>query len=210
MNRVHLSLVRTLPTVVSGMVLGLVLAFSPAPVHAQTHCSTSADCPSGQQCVSEQTPAGISTVCATPAAAGMSCDQFHSCATGYACNANNVCQAVSSSGPTTPQGQNGSSGQGGSFPNPLGVGTSLSALLMDILNLVMRLGTVAIILMLVVVGFMYVTARGNPGAITKAHNALMWTVVGALVLLGSAALAQGICATVVALGGGSGSCPSLL
>ena len=81
---------------------------------------------------------------------------------------------------------------------------------MDILNLVMQLGTVAVIFMLVYTGFKYVAARGNPGAIASAHQALAWTVIGALVLLGSAALAQGICATVVALGSGSGSCPSLL
>lgn len=86
--------------------------------------------------------------------------------------------------------------------NPLGGGTSLNALLADVLQFVVRIGSVVVILMLVYVGFLFVVARGNPGEISKARQALLWTVIGALVLLGAEAIAQGIQATVQALSSG--------
>ena len=143
------------------------------------------------------------------AQAGTSCNSLHPCPTGYSCNVNNVCEATGGTTQQTQPSQGGgssSSGQPNQLFNPLGKGASLSTLLVDILQLVIRIGTVAIVLMLVVVGFMFVTAAGNTTQITKARNALMWTIIGALLLLGSEALAQGICATVQALGGGSGTC----
>ena len=145
---------------------------------------------------------------------GMQCAYMDS---GYQCIAvSSGGGTAGTSGQTTAGGgtagtSGNTTGSGGTqFYNPLNTGTSLSALLADILQLVIRIGSVVVIFMLVVVGFLFVTAQGNQSQITKARNALMWTVVGALILLGSAALAQGICATVVSLGGGSGSCPSLL
>jgi hypothetical protein len=57
--------------------------------------------------------------------------------------------------------------------------------------------------MLIYVGFLFVTARGEPGKITAARQALLWTVVGALILLGAEAISAGIQATVKALSVGS-------
>ena len=57
--------------------------------------------------------------------------------------------------------------------------------------------------MYVFVGFKFVTARGEPGKITEARSALLWTVVGALILLGAEVIARGIQATVQALSVGS-------
>ena len=65
----------------------------------------------------------------------------------------------------------------------------------------MQIGTIVIVLMLVYVGFLFVTARGEPGKITTARTALLWTVVGALVLLGAQAISLGIQSTVQALSG---------
>jgi|CXWL01.1.fsa_nt_gi heme/copper-type cytochrome/quinol oxidase subunit 2 len=85
--------------------------------------------------------------------------------------------------------------------NPLKSGTSLETFLGNILAFVVRIGTIVVILMLVYVGFLFVTARGEPGKITTAREALLWTVIGALVLLGAQAISMGILATVQALGG---------
>ncbi|MGH7175209.1 MAG: TrbC/VirB2 family protein [Minisyncoccia bacterium] len=98
--------------------------------------------------------------------------------------------------------QNPSSG-GTTLLNPLSAGTSLSTLLQDILGFVIKIGAVVVVLMLVYVGFLFATAGGNESQITKAREALLWTVVGALILLGAQAIASGIQATANALSTGS-------
>ncbi len=97
---------------------------------------------------------------------------------------------------------NSGSGQNMTLINPLGAGTSLPVLLKDILQLIVQIGTVVIVLMLVYVGFLFVTARGNESKITAAREALLWTVVGALILLGAQAISLGIQSTVQALSTG--------
>lgn len=96
-------------------------------------------------------------------------------------------------------------GGGVKLLNPLGGpggAASLEELVNSVLSFVIRLGTIVVVVMMVYVGYLFVTARGNPGEISKAREALKWTVVGALILLGSQALTAGIIATVRALGGG--------
>ncbi len=83
--------------------------------------------------------------------------------------------------------------------NPLG--TDLMGFVRAILGFVIQLGTVVIIFMVVYVGFLFVKARGNPGELEDARRALMWTVIGALVLLGSQAIATAISDTVKAISG---------
>lgn len=87
--------------------------------------------------------------------------------------------------------------------NPLGAGTDLPTLLNKILGFVVYIGAIIVIFMLVYVGFLFVTARGNETKITEARKALLWTVVGALILLGAQAISLGIQATVQALSTGS-------
>ena len=105
-----------------------------------------------------------------------------------------------------PQGVNNvpRSGTNITLINPLGPGTTnIEQFLNDILAFVIRIGTVVVILMLVYVGYLFVVARGEPGKITEARAALLWTVVGALVLLGAQVIAIGIEATVQALSVGN-------
>ncbi len=71
----------------------------------------------------------------------------------------------------------------------------------SILKLAIQIGAVVVVLMLVYVGFLFVVAQGEPAKITAARSALLWTVIGALVLLGAQAIASGIQATIQALGG---------
>lgn len=91
------------------------------------------------------------------------------------------------------------SGSNVTLINPLQGGTSLESFLNNILAFVIRIGTIVVILMLVYVGYLFVVARGEPAKITEARSALLWTVVGALILLGAQAIAIGITATVKAL-----------
>ena len=88
--------------------------------------------------------------------------------------------------------------------NPLNVGnctpdTCLMVFLNKILDFVIQIGTIVVILMMVYIGYLFVTARGNDAKITEARQALLWTVVGALILIGAKAISTGIEATVRAL-----------
>lgn len=87
--------------------------------------------------------------------------------------------------------------------NPLQGGTNVESFLISILAFIVRIGAIVVVLMLVYVGYLFVVAQGSDSKISEARNALLWTVVGALVLLGSQAIAYGIKATVQALSVGS-------
>ena len=95
------------------------------------------------------------------------------------------------------------SNSGSSVPliNPLKSGTSLESFLGNILQFVVRIGTIVVILMLIFVGYKFVMAQGVPAKIEEAKKMLLWTIIGALVLLGAQAISMGILATVQALGG---------
>lgn len=116
-------------------------------------------------------------------------------------------QTVGSSGNTNnTTGQTvGSSGNTNSVGlyNPLGSGSSLEAFVLNILDLITNIiGPIVVVFMVVYVGFLYVTAQGNSSKIGAAHQAFLWTVVGALILLGAKAIALAIQATVQGLSGG--------
>lgn len=73
------------------------------------------------------------------------------------------------------------------------------ALLMRILAFVIRIGSIVVVFMLVYVGYLFATGAANPDRIKQAKEGLMVTIIGALILLGSQAIALGIQATVKAL-----------
>lgn len=121
-----------------------------------------------------------------------SCDALHPCPSGQACNEAGTCVAVPTGGTSVQSG--------GGLDNPLGT-TSLSQLITDILQLVVQIGAVVIVFMLVYVGFLFVVAQGSESKLEEAKRALLWTIIGALILLGAEAIAQGLQATVSALSG---------
>ena len=90
---------------------------------------------------------------------------------------------------------------GGGLVNPLGCGTDLMTLLTRVLNVVIQLGVVVLTLMIVYCGFLFVTAQGNPEALSKAKSALLWTVIGGAILLGAQGIASGVGATINAVTG---------
>jgi hypothetical protein len=110
----------------------------------------------------------------------------------------------------TPQVQTPAAGQGQSVTliNPLngvncqsGNGSCLMSFLSQILSFVTRIGSIAVVLMVVYTGYKFVMAQGKEAEIRAARNMLLWTVIGALILLGAQAIAASIQATVTALGG---------
>ena len=82
--------------------------------------------------------------------------------------------------------------------NPLKA-NDLQELATDIIELLIQLGIPVIVLMIIYAGFLYVTARGNPEQISKAHNTILWTLVGAAVLLGSMVIVEIVKKTIDAI-----------
>lgn len=89
-------------------------------------------------------------------------------------------------------------GSGTTLINPL-QSNNLQEFLISILDFVIRIGTIVIILMLVYVGYLFVVAQGSDSKLSEAKHALLWTLIGALILLGAKAIALAIQATVQAL-----------
>ncbi len=105
------------------------------------------------------------------------------------------------------QGSTGNPTINATLQNPFKGGDSLFALLKTIINnILMPIGGVIVVLAFIYTGFLYVTAQGNTTKITGAHKALLYTSIGAAILLGAWVLANVICATIKQLGGPS--CPS--
>lgn len=99
----------------------------------------------------------------------------------------------------------GDSSDGGTIKlvNPLGNIDSLEELLAAVLRAIVRIGAMILVLVLVWVGFLFVMAQGNEEKLRTARSALMWTVIGGLILLGAEAVAQIITSTVSSIGGSS-------
>ena len=87
--------------------------------------------------------------------------------------------------------------------NPLKGGTdSIPVLLEKIISeALLPIGAVVVVVMIIYAGFLYVTARGKPEDIKKAHDALLYAAIGAGILLGARVLAGAIQATVTQIGG---------
>jgi hypothetical protein len=76
---------------------------------------------------------------------------------------------------------------------------SLPTFLEAILGGVIQIGTIILIMMLVYVGFLFVAARGNAEKLQSAKSALVWTVIGGLILLGAKSIQLVIEGTVKSL-----------
>lgn len=82
--------------------------------------------------------------------------------------------------------------------NPLKSST-LPELLTAVLGFVQTIGAIFVVLMLIYTGFQFVQAQGNSTKLQEARKTLLWTVLGALVLLGATAISLGIQETVKSL-----------
>jgi heme/copper-type cytochrome/quinol oxidase subunit 2 len=89
-------------------------------------------------------------------------------------------------------------GHEGGLINPLNA-CSIPELLNTVLEAMITLGSIVLVLALVYVGFLFVFAQGNEEKLKSARSALVWTMIGGLVLLGAQAISLAIQATVEAL-----------
>lgn len=64
------------------------------------------------------------------------------------------------------------------------------------------IGVPIVVLAIIYCGFLFVKAMGNPEEISKAKNALLYTVIGAALLLGCFVLANAIAGTVAEISKG--------
>jgi hypothetical protein len=110
---------------------------------------------------------------------------------------------TSSGGSGTSSGGSSSSGGGAGFRNPLSTPT-LPEFLNKILDVVITIGFPIIVLAVVYTGFLFVKAQGNKEELGTAKKAFMWTVIGALIILGAQALSFAIEGTVDQLRGSEG------
>lgn len=83
--------------------------------------------------------------------------------------------------------------------NPLKNTKTINELIKKILEGVIKIGMPIIVLAIIYCGFLFVSAQGKPESIKKAKDALIYTLIGAAILLGSWAIAQLIGDTVKAL-----------
>lgn len=104
----------------------------------------------------------------------------------------NPLQPIAGTNPSDPAAQ-------GKILNPLGNTDTLPVLIQTILEGVLKIGIPIVALAIIYCGFLFVFARGNSEKLTKAKEALLYTIIGAAILLGSWAIAKMISATVLAL-----------
>jgi hypothetical protein len=102
---------------------------------------------------------------------------------------------ISSSTTTCPDG----SSAAGRICNPVPTITNVPGLINTILTGVLKVGIPVVALAIIYCGFLFVKARGNSEELSKAKEALLYTIIGAAILLGSWAIAQMISATVTGL-----------
>ncbi len=87
----------------------------------------------------------------------------------------------------------------GKICNPITTNT-IQEFIKTLLEGVLKVGIPVVALAVIYCGFLFVSARGNSEKLTKAKDALLYTLIGAAILLGSWAIAKLISATVTGLG----------
>lgn len=83
--------------------------------------------------------------------------------------------------------------------NPVRFDT-IPQLINAILEIVYKIGLPVVVLYFLYAGWLYVSARGNPAKIKTAHEAFLYTVVGAALILGAFVISRLIIGTINSLG----------
>jgi len=89
----------------------------------------------------------------------------------------------------------------GKIVNPLGATgpDSIQAFIKILLEGVLKIGIPIVALAIIYCGFLFVAARGNSEKLSKAKDALLYTLIGAAILLGSWSISLLIVNTVTSL-----------
>ena len=99
----------------------------------------------------------------------------------------------------------GSSDTNINIPNPLNCApgqdcrTLMGLLTILLNNVVMPIAAVAVVIWIIWAGFTYVMAQGNPTKVAVAHQRLLWSLIGAGILLGAAGISKVVELTVKGL-----------
>ncbi len=93
-------------------------------------------------------------------------------------------------GPPAPSAPSGGGTSRVTLQNPLSGINSIPDLLAAILQVFIIIAIPIIILFIILAGFKYVTARGNAGKIQEASQALLYAIIGGVLILGATAIAQ--------------------
>lgn len=80
--------------------------------------------------------------------------------------------------------------------NPLGGISTIPQLIEELLNIVITVGVPIVAIAIIYTGFLFVKAQGNAEQLKTAKQALVYTLVGAGLLLGAWVLANAIVGTV--------------
>lgn len=93
------------------------------------------------------------------------------------------------------------------IPPPSSKATNIMTIIKTLVSdVVMPIGAVVVVIYIIYAGFTFVTAQGNPGEIDKAKKRLMWSLVGAAVLLGAVAISSALCTTLKSVLDNNGIC----
>jgi hypothetical protein len=76
--------------------------------------------------------------------------------------------------------------------------SSFEDLLDNVINFIFWIGMALAPIMVIIAGFNFITAAGNPAKVATARNILIWTAVGVLIIL----MAKGLTAVITQLIGG--------
>jgi hypothetical protein len=86
------------------------------------------------------------------------------------------------------------------FQNPLSNNNNLFSLIYSVLSFITSIGAAIVVFMVIYSGFLFVSAQGDESKLTKAKSVFLWTIIGGVILLGAAALAEVVCNTATSLG----------
>ena len=84
--------------------------------------------------------------------------------------------------------------------NPLGTTADIPSFIQKILDGVIIILTPVVVVMFLWTGFQFVKAQGAPEELTAAKSSLLWTVIGAALVLGAKGFSLVIAATITKLG----------
>ena len=100
------------------------------------------------------------------------------------------------SGMTSGGGAGNTSGGGsGSITNPIKYG-DLMSFINALIEIVIQIGTPILVLAVIYVGFLFVQASGKPEKLNEAKSALVYTLIGAAIVLGAFIISAAIKGTV--------------
>lgn len=83
--------------------------------------------------------------------------------------------------------------------NPLGKNTTLFTVIVRVVDGLIILAIPIVVFMVIYAGFLFVTAQGNVEKLEKAKRAILYSLIGALILVGAWAIADLIRSTIESL-----------